>query len=155
MFKKYAEQFEPRVGRNPNFTVEYILKKGSHPVSLKARPVSQALMAKVDKEYDALEKDSIITQIDHSDWGLPAVILPKSDHRLCVCIDYKTTLNWQLEDSHYPLPTVDGVLHKLQKGKIFCILDIYKAYLHIPVTTESAKMQTLTTHRGIYQVNRL
>ena len=37
----------------------------------------------------------------------------------------------------------------------FCRLDFYKAFLHIPVDEESAFVQTITTHRGTYKMNRL
>ena len=44
---------------------------------------------------------------------------------------------------------------KMQGGNFFCTLDIYKAYLHLPVDTDSQKIQTISTHRGSYLVKRL
>lgn len=58
-----------------------------------------------------LEQADIMTGIEHSEWGSPAVIVPKTGGGV----------------SRLALPTthsIDGVLHELRNGKIFCILDL-------------------------------
>jgi hypothetical protein len=40
-------------------------------------------------------------------------------------------------------------------GQYFCTLDISNAYLHMVMDDASSEMQTLSTHKGLYKVNRL
>ncbi|KAK9743586.1 Reverse transcriptase (RNA-dependent DNA polymerase) [Popillia japonica] len=40
-------------------------------------------------------------------------------------------------------------------GKYFCTLDIQNAYLHMKVDDATAVMQAISTHKGVYKVNRL
>lgn len=43
----------------------------------------------------------------------------------------------------------------MKGGKYFCTLDIYKAYLHLEVNDESKRIQTISTHRGVYVIKHL
>lgn len=40
-------------------------------------------------------------------------------------------------------------------GRLLCTLDISNAYLHLEKGGHSADMQTMSTHRELYRVNRL
>ncbi|XP_008484885.1 uncharacterized protein K02A2.6-like, partial [Diaphorina citri] len=50
---------------------------------------------------------------------------------------------------------IDDVLHSLRNSRYFCKLDLYKAYLHLKVDEESSMIQTISTHRGTFRMNRL
>ena len=50
---------------------------------------------------------------------------------------------------------IDEILNNFKGSKYFCRLDLLKAYLHLRVSPESSEIQTISTHRGIYRVNRL
>lgn len=39
---------------------------------------------------------------------------PKKSGALKICADYKVTMNKNLDKMFYSLPTMDGILHKLQ-----------------------------------------
>lgn len=75
--------------------------------------------------------------------------------KLRICADYKSTLNKYLNEDKYPIPHIDVILAKLNGGRYFCKLDISRAYLHIIVDEETAKLQTITTHLGNFKVKRL
>ncbi len=81
--------------------------------------------------------------------------VPKPDGTVRICANYKVTVNKQLHDARHPIPRIDDIFNKLRDGSYFCTLDIYKAYLHLPVDNESSKIQTISTHRGTYLVKRL
>jgi hypothetical protein len=102
-----------------------------------------------------LEKNNIIERTSLSDWGTPIVPVIQKGSRICVCGDYKCTLNKKIKDDRYPIPHIDEVSAKLSGGAYFCKLDIHRAYLHSQVDEESAKMQTITTHLGNFLVKRL
>ncbi|XP_055924024.1 uncharacterized protein K02A2.6-like [Eupeodes corollae] len=85
----------------------------------------------------------------------PLVIIPKPDGKVRLCVDYKVGVNPQLETAHYPIKRIDELLNQLRNSKYFCRLDLYKAYLHVLVDEESKQVQTISTHRGTYRMNRL
>ena len=55
----------------------------------------------------------------------------------------------------YPLPRIDDLLESLSGGKSFSKLDLAHAYLQIPQEEQSKKYTTITTHKGLFQNNRL
>lgn len=151
----YSDILTPTIGCIPNLSTNLQLRPQTKPVFIKPRPLPFALRDQVGEELDRLEKDNIITKIDLSDWGSPLVVVPKPDGSLRLCADYKTTVNPQLYDAHYPIPRIDENIHKLRNANYFCTLDLYKAYLHVAVDDESAHIQAISTHKGTYKVNRL
>jgi len=106
------------------------------------------------KNFESLETQGIITKIETSDWGSPLVVIPKAGG-VRLCVDYKIGVNERLIDSHYPIRRIDDILNSLRNSRYFCRLDLFKAYLHIQVDKASSEIQTISTHRGIYRMNRL
>ena len=155
ILKTYSDVFEPKVGKIPNYTCSLKLRSDAKPVFLKPRPIPYALREKVDTELDKLSAEGIIEKVDYSEWGTPLVIIPKSDGSVRLCADYKVTVNNQLHDSRHPIPKIEDIFNRLHGGSYFCTLDIYKAYLHLVVDEESAKVQAISTHRGTYLAKRL
>lgn len=147
--------FKQCIGRAPNIKLSLKLRKNSKPVYIRERDVPFALRDPLAAEIDSLEESGIFTPINLSDWGSPIVIAPKPDGRIRLCVDYKCTVNDQLIDAKFPIPKVDEVIHSLQGSRYFCVLDLYKAYLHFEVDEESALLQAVSTHKGTYKVNRL
>ncbi|XP_055910620.1 uncharacterized protein K02A2.6-like [Eupeodes corollae] len=146
---------QQRVGCIPNVVCSLKLKEKTKPIYVREREVPFALREKVEKELDKLESDGIISKVNTSDWGSPLVIIPKPDGKVRLCVDYKVGVNPQLETAHYPIKRIDELLNQLRYSKYFCRLDLYKAYLHVLVDEESKQVQTISTHRGTYRMNRL
>ncbi len=155
IISSYPEIFVQKVGCIPGVKVSLQLRENSKPVFHKERDVPYALRNKVNKELDALEAQGIISKIATSDWGSPLVIVPKPDGNIRLCVDYKIGVNERLVNANYPIRRIDDILNSLKNSKYFCCLDLYKAYLHIQVDEESSIIQTLSTHRGTYRMNRL
>ncbi len=155
VLSEYSELFVEKIGCIPHVTVQLELRKGAKPVFNRERQVPFALRERVDSELDALQTAGIITPIEYSDWGSPLVAIPKANGGIRLCVDYKTGVNERLVSANNPIPKIDEILHQCRSARVFCKLDLYKAYLHLPVSPESAKIQTITTHRGTYTMNRL
>lgn len=158
--EKLLEEYEPTVfssnlGEIPNYRGHLTLKENCQPIFIKPRRIPYALRTKVDNEIDRLEKQGIITKIDHSDWGTPVVPIVKPNGSIRLCADYKVTLNKMIKDEQYPIPIIEDILAEMNGGKIFCTLDITQAYLNMVMDEESALLQTLSTHKGTFKVNRL
>lgn len=156
IFQKFPNVFEEKIGCVPNCQVQLQLRPNAKPVFTKERSVPYALQEKVEKELDSLEAQGIISPVPTSDWGSPLVCIPKPDGKnVRLCVDYKCGVNERLVQANHPIRRIDDVIHSLRGSKYYCKLDLYKAYLHLKVDTESAQIQTISTHRGTYLMNRL
>ncbi|XP_028177592.1 uncharacterized protein K02A2.6-like [Ostrinia furnacalis] len=147
--------FRTDLGKIPNYKAHLNLKENTQPIFIKPRRIPYALKPKVDEEIDRLCKIGVITKIDHSEWGTPIVPIVKPNGSIRLCADYKITLNKVIQDEKYPIPIIEDIFSEMNGGKIFCTLDITQAYLNMEMDEESALLQTLSTHKGTYKVNRL
>ena len=68
---------------------------------------------------------------------------------------YKVTINPVLEVDRYPLPTPEDLFVTVSGVKYFSKLDLSHAYQQVELEPESRKLITVSTHRGLYQYNRL
>ncbi len=143
------------MGCFPKFKVSLKLHPNAKPTFPKVREAPYALHPLIDKELDELITNGIIEKVDHADWGSPLVPIPKSNNKIRLCVDYKVTVNKQLQDAHYPIPHIGEVLGNLRNANYFCTLNLYHAYLHVPVDEAIQKVQTLSSHRGTYLLKKL
>ena len=63
-----------------------------------------ALRDAVEHELDRLLEAGVVAKVNFSEWAAPIVVVPKKDHRVRICGDYKVTINPVLEVDQYPLP---------------------------------------------------
>lgn len=157
LLKKYEDTFQGDVKMKtvPNETVHIELEPDVQPIYMKPRPVPYARKKQIEDELDHLERSGIITKIEQSDWGTPIVPVDKPDGSVRICADYKLTLNKVVKDFNYPIPRIEDIYAQMTGGKFFCTLDLSKAYLHLEMDEQSALLQSISTHKGIYRVNRL
>ena len=79
-------------------------------------------------------------------------IYKKKSKEIQVCADFPTGLNAALKDYHYPLPSPEEVLNKLNGGKVFSKIDLSEADLQIPVEENSSKLLCINTHRLVFGI---
>ena len=70
---------------------------------------------------DWLEEAGILRKIDHSEWAAPVVPVPKMNRTICLCSDYKVTINPALQVDQCPLPNPTELMARLTGGKQFTI----------------------------------
>lgn len=155
ILSEFSNIFEPKIGCVPKVKISLTLRPHAKPTFTKERNVPYALREKVEKELDMLQEAKIITPVATSDWGSPLVVIPKADGGVRLCVDYKCGVNERLVTASFPVKRIEDILSNLRDSTYFCKLDLYKAYLHLPVDEESSAIQTITTHRGTYRMNRL
>ncbi|XP_054259880.1 uncharacterized protein K02A2.6-like [Macrosteles quadrilineatus] len=155
LLDEFKELFEPGVGLIPHKKAHLQLVEGARPIFVKARPVPYALTEKVELELNRLKEAGIISKTDKSDWGTPIVPVVKPNGNIRICADYKVTVNKQIKEEHHPIPRIEDIFAQMNGGQLFCTLDLSNAYLHLEMDAESAEIQTLSTHKGQYIVNRL
>lgn len=155
LLEEFDSVFENVIGVIPDELGHLKLTEGSLPIFIKPRQMPYALIDKVEQELERLQRNGIITKVNQSDWGTPIVPVVKPNGTVRICADYKVTLNKLIKDEKYPIPRIEEIFTKMNGGRYFCTLDISNAYLHMKMDEESALMQTLSTHNGLYRVNRL
>lgn len=109
----------------------------------------------MDKEIKRLEDLKIISPCAIAEWGTPMVPILKSDGSLRLCGDYKVTVNKFIKDVKYPMPRIEEVLSQLNGGKLFSKIDLSQAYHQFELDDESRRVCAISTHKGVYFMNRL
>ncbi|XP_054260334.1 uncharacterized protein K02A2.6-like [Macrosteles quadrilineatus] len=155
MLSDFSDVFDGKIGVIPDHLGQLRVMDDAKPIFVKPRQVPYSLRSEIEKELKRLEECGIITKVDHSDWGTPIVPVVKPNGQVRICADYKVTVNKLIKDENYPIPRIEDIYTQMNGGKIFCTLDISNAYLHMRMDEESAHMQTLSTPKGMYKVNRL
>ena len=136
-------------------TAKFYLKPDAQPRFCRARPVPYSLREKIEQEIDRLVDTGVIEPVRFAEWATPVVPIVKKDGSIRLCGDYKVTLNRETLTESYPLPRIDDMLASLAGGTSFSKLDLAHAYQQVVLEDESKEMATITTHRGLYRVNRL
>lgn len=126
------------------------------PKYRKARPLPYALRTNVEEELDRLVAEGILEPIEYSDWAAPIVAVIKSDKKsVCICDDFRTTVNAVSHLNLYPIPEVEHLFATLKKGKLFTKLDLSQAYQQLILDKTSRKYVVINTHKGLYLYTRL
>ena len=71
----------------------------------KPRTVPYAVKEAIEQDLARLERQGIIERVSTGDWATPVVPVSKSNGSVCLCGDYRVTVNPVLELDHYPMPT--------------------------------------------------
>uniref|UniRef100_A0A674EBM2 Gypsy retrotransposon integrase-like protein 1 n=1 Tax=Salmo trutta TaxID=8032 RepID=A0A674EBM2_SALTR len=126
------------------------------PVVYPPRKIPLALRARLKKELESMEQSDIVTKVtEPTDWVNALVVVEKPrTGKLRVCLDPRD-LNKAIKRPHYPLPTLDGITHKLAGAHYFSVMDARSGYWAIKLTEESSKLTTFNTPFGRYRFRRL
>lgn len=151
----FSALFDGGLGKYKYLQVHLDVIPNSKPIFCKPRPVPYAFREQVDAELLRLETAGVITKTVSCEWGTPLVPVLKSNGGVRICADYKITINKQLIDFKYPLPRIDDVFNSLQGGAQYSKLDLEGAYHQFELDDESREMVTISTHRGVFTMNRL
>ena len=124
---------------------------------MKPAKVSYAAKDGYDKELDKLlETGKIVDGVNLIVASQIVPVLKMKDNEIKVrnTINFKPTINPQIEDEPYNFPTIEEAVDKLN-GEYFTCLDIKDAYPHFELEEESQKYLTISTDRGFIQPTRL
>lgn len=133
------------------------LKPEAKPFSLKLPPrVPLPLMDKVKKELERMERLGVISRVgEPTDWCCGIVAAPKKDtDNVRICMDM-TPPNESVFQRSYTLPSVDQTLGMLTSAQYFTKLDANMGFWQIPLSKDSAPLNTFITPFVCYHFNRL
>ena len=152
---KYSSIFQDTPAKCVKTKVQLQLKENSKPVYRAKRPIAYAMLPFIEDELQRLQSLGVITPVDFSDWAAPIVAVKKPNGKIRICGDYSTGLNDVLESHRYPLPRPEDIYNKMSNSILFTHIDLSDAYLQTEVTSDSAKLLTINTHKGLFTFNRL
>ena len=107
--EQYREIFKPELGSVKGVKAKLHLKENAKPVFQRARPVPYALRPAVEEEMKCMESDGVLKPIEVSDWATPIVCVPKTDGSVCICGDYKGTVNPAIQPEQLPIPILEEI----------------------------------------------
>lgn len=156
IIKRYDALFSPGLGTFNKGTVTLkLIDEEISPKFFRARPLPYGLRDKVNNEIDRLVEIGILKSVDFSKWATPIVPVIKKDGSVRICGDFKITINPVLEIDQFPLPRIDDLFSRLQGGAIFSKIDLSQAYAQILLDEKSKELVTISTHKGLFQYQRL
>ena len=129
LLDKYPEVFDTKLGCLQGTKVTIHVNKDITQKFCKPRTVAFAYKQKVSDELDRLVNEGVLKPVSFSKWATPIVPVLKSNGQICVCGDYKQTINQVAKTDVYPLPHIDELYTKLAGGESYTKLDLSNAYL--------------------------
>ena len=119
------------------------------------RRLALPLKKKVKNELDNLEALGVIKPVTKpTEWCSPIVVVPKSNEKIRLCVDY-TKLNEAVKRENFPLPSTDQLLAQLSGSVLFSKLDCNSGFHQIELAEESQELTTFITPYGRYCYTRL
>ena len=152
---EFRDVFSPGLGSCNITCAELHLINPATTIFRPKREVPFAVRPQVEEELSRLESLGIISPVTYSRFAAPVVIVKKPNGKIRICADYSSGLNDALHPHEYPIPTPDAIFATLSSCTIFSRIDLSDAYLQIPVNDAAKELLTITTHRGLYHMNRL
>ncbi|XP_028411133.1 uncharacterized protein K02A2.6-like [Dendronephthya gigantea] len=124
------------------------------PVIHPPRKVPAALRHRILKELERMVDLGVIEkQSEPTSWVNSMVTVVKPN-KLRICIDPRD-LNRAIRREHYPLPTVEEVVSRLPKARVFSTLDASSGFWQIELDDSSSTLCTFNTPFGRYRFKRL
>ena len=112
--------------------------------------IREELKLKIDK----MVKDGILAKVtEPTDW-INSLVVVKKPSKLRICIDPKD-LNRAIKRPNYQMPTIEEVLPRLRKAKVYSVLDAKDGFYHVKLDTPSSYLTTFWTPFGRYRYKRL
>ena len=152
----FSEVFQPGVGMMKDFKAKIFVDPSVPPHFCKARTVPYVMKPLVETELDRLVADGILSPVQHADWAAPIVPVMKADKcSVCICGDFKQTVNKASPLDKYPIPKIEDLFSKLAGGQKFTKLDMSQAYQQLCLDDDSTKYVVINTSKGLFKYNRL
>ncbi|XP_039292569.1 uncharacterized protein K02A2.6-like [Nilaparvata lugens] len=156
LYNKYPGVFTDKLGCYKGESARLELKDNVYPKFLKPRTIPYALQDKVKAEIERLEQEGILEAVSNSEWGTPIVPVIKRNGELRICADFlSSTVNKCLVVNHHPIPKIEDLFNRLQKGEKYSKIDLSQAYQQVRLDEGSKHICTISTPWGLFRYNRL
>ena len=107
------------------------------PVVHGPRRQPAALLPKIVDKLKEIEKEGHLAKVmQPTDW-VNSMVVSSREEKIRICLD-PVDLNKTVKRDHYPIPTVEEIVHKIPDATVFTVLDAKSGYLQIKLDYESA-----------------
>ena len=84
----------------------------------------------------------------------PLVVIPPKNGDIRPCVDMRMS-NMAIRRERHPTPTIDDLIHILNRATVFSKLDLRAGYHQLSLAPESRYITTFATHKGLRRYKRL
>ena len=154
LIDEYNDVFTNEVGR---LEEEYQIKvkQDVKPVKHAQRSIAIPLQKEVKAQLDELVMKKMIIEVTTpTPWTSSLVVTKKKSGKIRLCLD-PNNLNECIERENYPLPTIEDLAAKLNKARVFTVLDVKNGFWHVPLEEKSTYLTTFNTPYGRYRWLRM
>ena len=153
---KYDSVFQEGLGTLKDFKARIYVDPEAKPRYCKARSVPYAMRQMVEDKLARLVEEGTLEPVQFASWAAPILPVLKADKSsVCICGDFRQTINPVLKLDRYPIPKIEDLFATLSKGKSFTKLDLSQAYQQLPLEEESKQFVVINTTKGLFRYNRL
>ena len=126
------------------------LSPDATPIQHSPRRVPAALRERLQGTLEDLVKHQIISPVtEPTPWINSMVVVPKKNGTLRIFLDPRD-LNCYIQREHYQLPTIEDIATRLDKAKVFTVLDVRSGFWHVKLDDPSSLLTTFHTSFGWY-----
>ena len=122
------------------------------------RSLPFSMKAIVETEILRLLKEDIIYPVQSPTMSAPIVPVIKevgAKRPIRICGDYSVTLNKVIDPDSYRLPRLEEIMERISGAQVYSVLDLTDAYLQIPLSEDSQRLTSVSTHIGHFAYKRL
>ena len=155
LFEKHDDVFQEGLGTFLGKKASIQVDPNAKPRYCKVHTLPYSLHPKVEEELERQVLEGILEPVAQMKWATPIVAVLKSDKSVCICGDFRVTVNPVAKLDHYPVPKIENLLATLKRGRIFTKLDLRNAYQQLPLEEDSQKCVVINTTKCIFKYKRL
>jgi len=125
ILQKHPDVFQEGSDTLSGFKAKIIVDPSAQPKYFKVPTISYFLRDKVEKELNHLVTEGTLEPIEVAEWAAPIVAVLKPDKtNICICGDFKQTVNPVSTLDKYPILKVEDLFSTLAGGKVFSKIDL-------------------------------
>ena len=149
--EKYKDVFEG-LGHIGDSTIT--LNADAKPIQHTPRRIPVALKDKVQSKLNELEDRGIITKVTQPTEWISSTVVVTTPNKTRICLD-PHDLNQAIQRPKYQMPTLEEVLARISKAKVFSTLDAKDGFYQIKLDEQSSLLTTFWTPFGRYRYLRM
>lgn len=119
LLDSFAPVFQDGIRILAQINAKIAIAENVQPKFHKACFLPYALCPKVEAELKCLEDLGILSKVEWSEWATPIIPVVKKSGALCICGDFKVSINPVLYTDQYLLPHVEDIFALLAGGQHF------------------------------------
>ena len=132
----------------------FVVNPDHTPVQHAPRRVAVTLQKEVKEKIAEMEKKGIIQKVTEPTEWISSMVVVAKPGKIRICLDPRD-LNKAIQRPKYQMPTLEEVLPRLSKAKVFTTLDAKDGFYQIGLDEASNKKTTFWTSFGRYRYLRM